>query len=236
MPKLALVVPRDELIKEGFIPKEIKDQALYYELGGNDLEKLFRLVEKYGTYRERGGKHDVEKDRSMQQLIIYGYIQLIDGRFMLYQRGTKVYSEDRLAGKVSLGIGGHMEPTDLSLMDAFYREFVEETIISCQNRPLNFRKANGTTDIQLIQQYITAEPVGLIKDERDDVGKVHLGIICKLIPRTDVHISIHPENGKNIRSFYVTTTEYDALVQQGEIIPEGWTKLVVGNELRGKTA
>ena len=84
-----------------------------------------------------------------------------------------------------------------------------------------------------MQQYLTVEPMGVIKDERDAVGEVHLGIACKLTPHDGVDISISAENAENIRSSYVKYPPVlHAMVQSGEITPEGWTSLVVDNELR----
>lgn len=249
MAKEALVVPRGDLVDHGFIPEHSKGEAAYYRFNGKeDLDMLLALAEQHGVYRERGGEHDVEKDASVQQLIVYGFIQKADGSFMLYQRGKAVdydkaegYHEARLAGKVSLGVGGHMERTDLSLMDAFYREFDEETVVThpeldeetgeVVHRPVNFRRTDGTTDVEQMQRYVTVEPVGVIKDERDDVGLVHVGIACRLTPHDNVDIAIRAEGGENVRSFYVTTADYNAQVQSGEIEPEGWTGIVVAEEL-----
>ena len=233
MAKYAFVIPRKVLVEQGLIPADVQHKAVYTQLQSqNDLDKLFKLAAEHGTYRERGGDNDVEQDATVQQIIIYAYVQLADGRFMLYQRGSDGYSESRLAGKVSLGIGGHMEPTDLSLMDAFYRELDEETIITERGKVLQFTCPDKSTDIELMRRYVSVEPVGIIKDERDAVGEVHLGIACKLIARDGVDISIRAETGENVRSFYVTLDEYDTLVRNNEITPEGWTSIVIENELR----
>lgn len=233
MAKYAFVIPRKVLVEQGFIPADTRQKAIYTRLQSqDDLTKLLKLAAADGTYRERGGDNDVEQDASVQQLIIYAYVQLADGRFMLYQRGSDGYSESRLAGKVSLGIGGHMEPTDLSLMDAFYRELDEETIITEHGKALQFTRPDKSTDVALMRRYVSVEPVGIIKDERDAVGKAHLGIACKLVARDDVDISIRAETGENVRSFYVTLDEYDTLVSNNEITPEGWTSIVIDNELR----
>jgi predicted NUDIX family phosphoesterase len=233
MTKQAFVIPREILVGSDFIPKNINGKALYTKLRGpKDLEKLITLAQNYGLYRERGGDNDVEHDASVQQLIVYGFIQLKDGRFMLYQRGAEAYTESRLAGKVSLGIGGHMEPTDLSLMDSFYRELEEEITIEVEGVPVSFRRADGTVDVPLMQQYITVEPVGIIKDEREEVGIFHLGIACRLTPtRATLSASIQPENGQNVRSFFVTPKEYITLTQSGDIVTEGWTDLVFREEI-----
>jgi predicted NUDIX family phosphoesterase len=237
MAKLAFVIPRKVLIDSDFIPEDISGKSMYTKLRGlKDLEKLSMLAQNYGLSRERGGANDVEHDASVQQLIVYGFIQLHDGRFMLYQRGADNYTESRLAGKVSLGIGGHMEPTDSSLMDSFYRELEEEIAIEVDGKPVGFRKPDGTIDVALMQQYITVEPVGIIKDEREEVGIVHLGIACRLTPIKDnLNATIQPEDGQNVRSFFVTPKEYIALTKSGEIVTEGWTDIVFREEILNRS-
>jgi predicted NUDIX family phosphoesterase len=233
MIKRAFVIPREVLVDSGFIPRDINGKSLYTKLRGQkDLEKLITLAQNYGLSRERGGDNNVEYDASVQQLIVYGFIQLKDGRFMLYQRGAEAYTESRLAGKVSLGIGGHVEPTDLSLMDSFYRELEEEIAIEVDGKPVSFRKPDGAIDVPLMQQYITVEPVGIIKDESEEVGIVHLGIAFRLTPTKDgLNASIRPEDGQNVRSFFVTPKEYIALTRSGDIVTEGWTDIVFREEI-----
>jgi|GEM_PF-1788688 predicted NUDIX family phosphoesterase len=229
----AFVLSREALVQSSVIPEQTAGQALYIKFQDrNDLATLLELAENSGVYRERGGENSVENDPSVQQLIVYGYVQLADGKFMLYQRGHERYDESRLAGRVSLGVGGHMEPTDLSLFDAFYREIDEETVLSINGQVLDFKKPDDTTDIALMRQYVTIEPKGLIKDERDPVGELHLGIACKIIPQVGVDLAIRTVSGESLSSLYVDINQYDTLVQSGEIVPEGWTNIVVDNELR----
>jgi len=125
-----------------------------------------------------------------------------------------------------------MEPSDLSLEHAFYRELDEETVITAAGQTLNFRRQDGTTDIEHMQQYVRIEPVGLIKDERDDVGAHHLGIACRLSPvQKDMEIAVRPENGENVHSSFITADEYRQQVQSGDIVPEGWTDIVFREEI-----
>jgi len=231
--KQAFVIPRTILVDHGFMPLATTGKATYHTFTSlAEFNRLAALAQAYGSFRTRGGPHDVEHDQSVQQLIVYGYVRLSDGRFMLYQRGSRPGSEQRLASKVSLGIGGHMEPHDASLMDAFYRELAEEVAIEQNGHPLSFTGDSRTTDVALIQQYIDVRPVGLIKDERDDVGKVHLGIACCLTPKQPgLTVRIRAETDENIRSFFVTPREYRQLVKDRAIEPEGWTEIVFRNEL-----
>ena len=104
-----------------------------------------------------------EVDESWKQLIPY---QLFGcgGRFLIFQRGGKV-NEKRLVGRCSLGIGGHINVQDAggrgrlepdSLLSAAYRERNEELEIS---GPVGSRT------------------LGIINDDSDAVGRVHLGLV-----------------------------------------------------------
>lgn len=234
MAKECLVVPRRVLVDEGLIPGEIEGRYVYQRLQGFDeLKKLLRIAQNHGVYMERNGEQGVENDPSFQQLIMYGFIQR-DGKFLLYQRaeGTN-YSEARLAGKVSVGIGGHMERTDLALSDSFYREIDEETQITLGGEPVSFRKEDGSLDVRKMKDLIQITPLGLIKDERDEVGKVHLGLVCAIILKM-AGVEVHVKTGKgdeNAVSMYVTPAEYQTMQETGQIIPEGWTDIVFQEEI-----
>ena len=211
MTKECLVVPRGILIEKELIPKEIEGRYAYRRISNmGELRELLQVAKNFGEYRERNGEKGVENDPSAQQLIMYGFVER-DGRFLLYQRAGGVnYTEIRLAGKVSVGIGGHMERTDLSLSDSFYREIEEETQITLAGKPISFRKEDGSLDIRQMKRLVQITPVGLIKDERDEVGKVHLGVVCAIVPKM-AEVEIHVKTGKgdeNAMSLYVTPDEY----------------------------
>src|SRR5438270_10927436 len=126
MGKEAFVIPRYNLIETGFIPSERKDGSYFYcpLRSFGELKRLFHVAYRSGEYRSRYGEKGVEADPNVQQLIIYGYVQRDDGKFLLYQRAGKGdYTEQRLAERVSVGIGGHIDATELSLTKSFYRHF-----------------------------------------------------------------------------------------------------------------
>ena len=105
---------------------------------------------------------EAEEDPSFKQLIPYVLFHH-EGRYLHYYRG-KAGGEARLHAKGSIGVGGHINPIDQqpSLLGAqtyqagVERELAEELVIS------------GPYDNDI---------VGLINDDSNDVGKVHLGIV-----------------------------------------------------------
>ncbi len=100
-----------------------------------------------------------ETDPSFKQIIPYLYIQHGD-EFLLYVR-TKKQTETRLHEKMSLGIGGHINPID---------EVSKEDII---NEALK-RELTEEIDIPIIN---APSFMGFINDDLSEVGSVHLGLV-----------------------------------------------------------
>jgi predicted NUDIX family phosphoesterase len=236
MGKEAFVIPRNNLIETGFIPSERTEGSYFYCRihSFSELKRLFQVAYRSGEFRSRYGVKGVEANPNVQQLIIYAYVQRSDGKFLLYQRaGKDNYGEHRLAEQVSVGIGGHIEATDLNLTKSFYRELDEEAEVLVNGEPHTLRDAQGNLKVSLIKKYLRISPVGFIKDERDAVGRVHFGIVCKIAPRVEtVEIRLRTESGQeNIECRYVTAQEYTRMLSAGCIKPEGWTEIVVREEI-----
>lgn len=110
-------------------------------------------------------RRDVEEDPAWRQLIPYVVVRCGDEVFS-YRRGGG--GEGRLLGKRSLGVGGHVSEGDgggRGGADAFYAATVRE---------LDEEVAIRTTFL--------FDAIGLIADDSDPVGRVHLGMVqvCEL--------------------------------------------------------
>jgi len=109
-------------------------------------------------------RSEAETNPDFKQLIPY-VIMSCDGKILSYVRGQRA-GETRLIGRRSIGIGGHINPTDeMPLFDSDFfdaylaaveREVAEEVTIEC-----------GHHD----------RVVALLNDDSTEVGKVHLGIV-----------------------------------------------------------
>lgn len=102
---------------------------------------------------------DVEEDPSYKQLISYVVVKNNKGETLLYTR-LSGGGEARLHSKSSIGVGGHMNPVEgLSGYPLFLentkRELLEE--IGVEPIEIGF--------------------VGLVNDDSNDVGQVHVGLI-----------------------------------------------------------
>ena len=112
---------------------------------------------------------DAERDPRYKQLIPYALFTWTDATgevwVFAYLRG-KGQGEKRLVSKWSVGVGGHVNDSDAreqdgDLFDAGARREIEEEVVLDAN-VLSFRK------------------VGLVNDDETEVGRVHLGVVCRV--------------------------------------------------------
>jgi predicted NUDIX family phosphoesterase len=104
-----------------------------------------------------------EKDPSFKQLIPY-VIMTCNGKYLTYVRGKKS-GETRLVAKRSIGIGGHINPTDdMPLFGDFF-----ETYLTAVQREV-------AEEVSVETKY-KDRVVALLNDDSNEVGQVHLGIV-----------------------------------------------------------
>ncbi|MHC5211215.1 MAG: hypothetical protein ACYTG2_10895 [Planctomycetota bacterium] len=121
-------------------------------------------IREHGFFLER--RH-AELDSSFKQVI--PYTMIMHGEEILLLRRLSQGGESRLHGKLSIGVGGHINPVDgdgngdgdcsaeADLLDAGCRRELEEEIdIRCP---------------------YTLSAVGVINDDASDVGSVHFGLV-----------------------------------------------------------
>ena len=106
----------------------------------------------------------VENKPDYKQLIPY-VIMSCNGKYLSYVRGKRA-GETRLVGHRSIGIGGHINPSDdMPLFDTdFYKTYL--AAVDREVAEEVFVEANYTNHI-----------VALLNDESNEVGSVHLGIV-----------------------------------------------------------
>jgi len=92
-----------------------------------------------------------------KQIIPYVVIRHADSYFLLQR--TQKQTEARLHHKLSLGIGGHINPDTPDLLDGLQKELEEEVEVA------------GDYDLTF---------VGILNDDTTDVGRVHLGAVYVL--------------------------------------------------------
>lgn len=149
-------------------------------------------------------RHRAEDDPSLKQLIPYFIIHHAD-TIWCYVRG-KASGEGRLVAKASIGIGGHINDQDEDLFGNLYetaalRELREEVTIP-----------DGYTQ----------RIVGLLNDDSNDVGKVHLGIVHVLTCPTD---QVAGNEMAITSAAFKTVSEIQAMREQLET----WSQICLDN-------
>ncbi|RTL06866.1 hypothetical protein EKK58_04095 [Candidatus Dependentiae bacterium] len=152
----------------------VKREPLFYEGVWHGLKEVcfdsyMRIIDQHKEFIPRG---IAEQDSSYKQIIPYLIFHYQDSYFLM-QRSENA-SEKRLQNKYSLGIGGHIREEDItgkSLFDWARREFYEE--VSYQGA-------------------VNVKPLGIINDDSNAVGQVHLGFVF-LVEGIHSNISIKSE-------------------------------------------
>lgn len=149
-----------------------------------------------------------EHDPAFKQLIPYQLFRCRD-RFFVYQRGGGV-GEGRLAGRLSVGIGGHIN-TD----DAANGQLTPAAYLEALHRERNEELA-GAEDV-------ATTFLGWINDDSDPVGQVHLGAV-HLDEVTDAQTLRIREQGEDLHAQGWWSAE--EILQQGDHF-EKWSLLAV---------
>jgi predicted NUDIX family phosphoesterase len=126
------------------------------------FDTYLEIVQKKKEFLPRS---EMEINPEYKQIIPYMIFHHA-GRYFLMQRSAKA-TESRLQSKYSLGIGGHVREEDLvdgSLFSWAQREFHEEV---------------EYTDA------FTIEPLGILNDDSNPVGQVHIGFVLLVNGTTD---------------------------------------------------
>lgn len=154
VPEQILVIPEERMSVLGDATGFIKGDAgtLAHLLDPSHMQFLERTDE-------------LEANPSFKQLIPYMILMFrAEGEWMIFQyTRMKAQGEKRLHGKKSIGIGGHVNPSDLADANT-------HPLFGGARRELN-------EEVDIHTAYRTFEHAGLLYDPSNDVGKVHLGIV-----------------------------------------------------------
>lgn len=137
---------------EGFTP-----------IAAPDVAELLSQLSGRGFFTDRD---PAEQNPELKQLIPYCVVarDTSPTELLCVQRLAK-QGEGRLHGKLSIGLGGHINPQDESgkdlLTDALHRELAEELVLP---------------DVDLPEPRF----LGLLNDDATDVGSVHAGLVFLL--------------------------------------------------------
>ncbi len=156
-----------------------------------------------------------ETDRSTLQLLPYIVLKAPDDRIYCYHRGGSG-AEARLHGKLSIGLGGHVDVApgpDSTLFDTLndeaMRELEEETCIKAGEYG-GFSAFDFTF---------------FLVDPKDDVGSVHMGLTCSYSASEEEIAAMQEEEGMVEKGSFMTLEQLRAPGVYERL--ENWSKAVV---------
>jgi predicted NUDIX family phosphoesterase len=124
------------------------------------LEEAHREIARLDAAAVVRPRRELEQDTEWKQPIPYAIALYRDPAtaepFLFWMDRLAGTSDTRLHGRASFGVGGHISPSDGGILAALEREWGEE--VATPSLP----------DFM---------PLGLLNDESDPVGMVHLGVV-----------------------------------------------------------
>ena len=148
---------------------------------------------------------EMEKNPAYKQLISYVMITSRNGKTLIYKR-LKGGAEKRLHGLLSIGVGGHMN----DVPDA---SGIEEKLYINAGRELS-------EEVGLSQEQLEdIEIVGLINDDDNEVGRVHIGVVFKVTVE-EADVASHEED-----TLELIWEKDDQLAERSPY--ESWSELII---------
>ncbi len=151
--EFVFVVPRRDLFPDHF-PQGFTPFGAAWS-----LERFVECVTAHGFFVERAR---AELEPRWKQVIPYNVV-VVDGKVLLLRR-TARGGEARLHDKLSIGVGGHLNPVDL------------DGAPSPRNPLPRGSQRELDEELELHGEY-ELEPIGLLNDDANPVGAVHVGVV-----------------------------------------------------------
>ncbi len=136
-------VPRDVLLDGMAVWRGVKSDG--------DVAAILSRIDAAGSFVPRAA---AEVDRTIKQII--PYLVLHDGQRIFLMKRTKAGGDARLHDRYSIGVGGHMNPGDVSVIGGLKREWREELTAA------------------FVPEFSF---LGLLNDDEVEVGVHHLGVV-----------------------------------------------------------
>ena len=171
-------------------------------------DEFERQVKSFGRFEMRGL---METNEQYKQLIPYIVLRHQDHIFVMQRRDDA--TETRLRSKMSIGVGGHIQPSDINDVSQFSLHS-----LNWATRELN-EEIDGC-------EILSARLVGMINDETTGVGRVHCGVMYEVILTHD-QISIKSEHKTGrFMSIAECFEQYEHM--------ESWSQIAL-DQLKGST-
>lgn len=208
------VVPRTELFPDctphGLVP---------FDESSSEAEFTER-IERHGFFVERDA---AERNPDWKQVIPYTVVVRIaeasaaspSGWDVFLLQRTKAGGDARLYDKLSIGVGGHVNPVDLPGPDAPAGVGRRNPIPAATRREVMEEELD-------IEGAVTLRPVGILNDDTNPVGAVHVGLVQVLTVEGTVKV----RETEQLEGRFVAIAELQRLLAKGANF-ETWSSLLV---------
>jgi predicted NUDIX family phosphoesterase len=173
-----------------------------------DASSIMRTLKQAGLWI--GPRSYLELDPAYRQTIPYVLLQM-DGQLVRYTR-TIAGGESRLHGRMSIGLGGHVDLSDVASSGASID--LEATLMSAAKREV-FEELGDV-------ECVTREWIGILLDNDSDVGRVHIGVVGLWTLRS------FPLGSAEEAVAEVTLCSFDQLIRHHHDL-ESWSQLMLNH-------
>ncbi len=160
-----------------------------------------------------------ERTPSLKQVIPYSIV-VCEERVLLFQR-LATGGEKRLHGKMSIGIGGHINPQDLDEENP-HDKARSPSDANTARSPIAAGTRREIAEELDVRGTFTVHSVGLLNDDSNPVGAVHVGVVQVVY----VDGSVEIRERDQLEGRLVACEELQSLLARGANF-ETWSRLLV---------
>ena len=204
-------------VKADQLPPSVNDTGFYPCDWGGTIDHFQMKV-------WLGNRGQLEQDSNFRQLIPYIIMKSGD-KYLTYVRGG-AGGEDRLHGKLSIGLGGHIDAIDVN--------FTHHSVQYQQYSYIDFEATVWDGALRELAEEVTfrkSRPIfvpfdqfkGILIDNENEVGKVHLGLVFVI----DIGDVVVTSNEPEINELQRFTAE--ELLAAGDRL-EGWSRIFLTSQ------
>jgi predicted NUDIX family phosphoesterase len=210
------VVPREALFPSHFPQGFLPFAAPSGEAGALALEPFLATIREQGFFVERPY---AERTPALKQVIPYSVVRTrgVGPDQVLLLRRLAAGGERRLHDKLSIGVGGHVNPEDLG---------VRYGSPTAEGGPRDVVAAGTRRELEeelSIDGTWSVRPVGILNDDSNPVGAVHVGLAQVVTVEGRVAI----REAEQLEGRLVPPDELRALISAGADF-ETWSRLLIG--------
>lgn len=154
--------------------EDLFDGEVWSGIRSENSKKYLKVITGKHKFLARG---EVEQDPKYKQIIPYLVYEFEDKIFVMKRKAT--HTDKRLANKISIGVGGHINRRDVKTND-----------------PMDWAKREFAEEIEYGGKLKT-EFLGILNHDANDVGLVHIGLVFKVVgDSADIKIRDEHKEGK----------------------------------------